>query len=307
MRNQLFLWTLLSMINELTAVQEIKDFFFTNIDCPRNCNNSLLETIDRCTINYVMKIEDLKEPYITFEMKETNAQNWEVLFAIDLTYDCNGYKDNVDFYCTEDERNVYILSINANKIKRNYEAMIRFSLTSSDGKKIYSGHQHFPNVYGTTNATGQLKINGERILADTNCSVTVKAKELVLEFSCVSSAGQCVIEITVNYSIVAYQRGKYASYKETYKSGLTLNVSIRFASCVLNGDYNFMSCSVITETTDLSDDKGKSKQDTNSDWEEMIIIICFSVIGFLILCGVIALIIFRAKKYGCCTFFKRYF
>ncbi|CAL1541508.1 unnamed protein product, partial [Lymnaea stagnalis] len=253
-------YTLMLLLNGIITGQRIKEFLYSDVDCSHNCSKNVSSSFDKCFINYLINIETSvsKKPLITFEIKEMKGLKRETLFTMDLDSHCNGYKENVGFYCTEKELDVYILSINANKLKINDDAEIRLYFTTSDGNKVYSGYQHLPKVYGFNSATGQLKINGRKILSKKNCNLTVKEKYLFLEFHCVNSASSCITEIKVNDAIVSKNKGEYTSYKQNYENRVTLNVTITLASCI------YMSCTVITDFNETTDVEHKSNQSKES-------------------------------------------
>ncbi|CAL1532946.1 unnamed protein product [Lymnaea stagnalis] len=237
----------LSTVLDFFAAQEITKFLKGQTQCSTKCKSGYLITSDTCVFNYEISFKEAlpETSSLILEIREAHIEVFNPLITLNVMTDCTGFSKDADFYCTEIDSNVYIITINANELSRYSQAEIRAYTVIVNQKNVYSDILAFPQIFDPLNFNGHLKINGKNMSTDF-CNTTIDVRDLTLEFDCVSAAKPCVIEMQVNGDTVVKQSENHAFFQGKYENGKDVLVTIKYSACRLDGKFITISCSVFT-------------------------------------------------------------
>ncbi|CAL1535333.1 unnamed protein product [Lymnaea stagnalis] len=252
---------------EIYLAQQIILHDLNRSDCHTQCQKGWLLDTDYCifrsTITLNKSLTDTTAAFFYF--KEPWRTSFTELFNIHMETECYKYVNTSigNYHCLALEENVYNVTIKEKAKPRFNCTKIKGTLNPSGGNTVKTRIQEFPQLFSPTDASGNLTINEQNISTEESCNTTINDKELRIEFSCTSSAKPCVIEIAVNDSVVVHQTDDRAVFKETYKSGLQLFITIKFAGCRLDGKHNNRTCLITTEFNETSIDDDLQSSNTS--------------------------------------------
>ncbi|CAL1541512.1 unnamed protein product [Lymnaea stagnalis] len=268
---------------DMMHAQEISYFKLGSEKCSTKCKRGYLKIFDSCSFNFDVSFKETLPDLssLHFELMEASSNIYTHLLTLDMKSDCEGYKENADVYCTEINMNVFSITIKANELSRYSEAKIRAYIKAPNKPNVVSGVQEFPKFYDTTDASGQLKINGIHMATGSNCNTTIAGKYLTIEFQCISQAKPCMIQLIINENVELQEEENHIAYEHIFESSQEVNVTIQFSACILEHFYNNMSCTIKTDENVIDDNNNNKIIAIVASTISIIVIISVGVILFI--------------------------
>ncbi|CAL1528402.1 unnamed protein product [Lymnaea stagnalis] len=221
--------------------QEIQLNELRRTDCTQMETVGLVDTFFSYFFNATVKLSKQLEDYtiVQFEILRRNSKDYSFLFDVPIAYECLGLKLEISHQCKKIGDGIFNIDVflrneSGDKI-RGQVIHYNKSVLATDVKELSGDNE-------TAESTGVLKINGEEMSSDMNCTKIIDVKDLIVEFECSNPDAPCVIEVKVDDAIVIDQNTDYAVYEDQVQSERDMLVSINYGACNLNGKVNQLRC-----------------------------------------------------------------
>ncbi|CAL1531160.1 unnamed protein product [Lymnaea stagnalis] len=280
--NLFFFLTSLSSIWVSSNGQKIQLFPYRQEDSETNCTHGLVSDVD--TVVFKAEIdfsEDINFQNLYFQRKCKN----DVELVLSKSIVINGSVEDQGSW-TMIRPNVANVTIRDKAKTECSGGRVRGVIVASDHEEIISDEQIFPEIREANDLDSKLFINGaETTLQNNSCNVNAKGTETVIVFQCGSQVLPCLIEISATDLATPIPGTRFVIHTSKL---LELNITLKYASCTLQGNVNTFSCSIKREpeiTTGIL-----------STLMTIYILLLFLLMSCTLNCAVLVYILRRKKK-----------
>ncbi|CAL1531157.1 unnamed protein product, partial [Lymnaea stagnalis] len=221
--------------------QKITLFDYRQEDSETKCTHGLVSGVD--TVVFKSQVDfsqDIKMKYAHFYIQRKMDQIPMLYFDFNIQ-EC---VSSQSITCERAGMFLINLTIKVPASREYSGAAISGTLFTSNMKIIFSNTHNFPSIMDSTSTRGWLIVNGHTISNNvTGCDINFNETVLNITYNCESDIKPCLI------GIIAAGGGKPSRGKDKAMYILEqelhdLNVTIKHASCTLDGECNILQCRI---------------------------------------------------------------
>ncbi|CAL1535049.1 unnamed protein product [Lymnaea stagnalis] len=269
----------------------ITSFKYSQEDSETKCTSGLIGEIDYAVFKSQLEIyPDGKINNIIVYKKNLNDTKFEMVQFLNVDQQCfNSNFNSSD--CKRISEYVIEITIKIRALKEISLGKIKIS-ASENGKITFSEEQQLPEIYDSTNAVGNLTVNGFKMQnKNSHCFSDIEDTDLELKYTCESKARPCLIAVSY-YQSMQLLDSKLDNYTLVFHIPKPEKDDVRiifsYGACRLDGDVNVQTC--FTEM----DYQSAFEKEVSKEHVLPIIVALITLILLTILC--LMVIFFKAWK-----------